>query len=150
MSEATKRLSEDQLDGLRATYKKIAIIEFNDHVLVFRRPTRDECHAYRVKTQSPETKADANEQLCQSLIVAFDTDTNVVSARTHFTTVFLEEVPMFAAGPKVWAALGALMGLVEEEDQVDMGKGVTIKPLPRPRTPKDSQTGSPTAHGEPS
>ena len=136
MTEAAKKLTEAQLEELRVAHKKIGIVEWNDHVLVFRRPNRDECHAYRVKLEHPETKADANDQLCQATICAFDADTNVNSARTYFTDTFLkEESPMFGSTAKCKIVMGALMGLVEEEDLADLGKGVSIRPSPRPATP---------------
>ncbi len=70
------------------------------------------------------------------MIVAFDGDTDRNRARTHFTEVFLVEQPMFASTAKVKIALGALMGLVEEEDLADLGKGVTVRPSPRMPTPE--------------
>lgn len=147
---ADSRLTEEQLETLRAANKKIAIVDWNGHQLVFRRPTRDECHAYRVAQESPDAKADAIEQLCQRTIVAFDTDTNANAARTTFTTVFLVESPMFASTSRAKVALGALMGLVEEEDLADMGKGVSVRPAPPTRTPEVSPNGSATAPSAPS
>lgn len=136
MTEAAKQLTEAQLEELRVAHKKIGIVEWNDHVLVFRRPSRDECREYRVALEHPSTKADANEMVCQRTIVAFDLDTNPNTARPTFTDTFLkEESPMFCSTPKCKLVLGALMGLVEEEDLADMGKGVSLRPSPRPRTP---------------
>ena len=128
-------LTEEQLEQLRITHKKIAIVDWDQDQIVFRRPTRDECHAYRVKLESAETKADANEQMCQATIVAFNTDANANSARTHFTGLFLAEAPMFGSTAKVKVALAALMGLVEEEDTADLGKGVSVRARPPRPTP---------------
>jgi hypothetical protein len=139
-----KRLTEEQLEELRVRHTRIATIEWNGHELVFRKPSRDECRSYRVKLENVETKVDAAEQLCQQTIIAFDGDLNTVAARTRFTGVFLEETPMFAATAKCRIALGALMGLVEEEDLTNLGKGVSIRPSPQPPTPTGSPTGSPT------
>jgi len=122
------KLSDEQLQALEVAHAKIAVIEWNGHTIVLRRPTRDECHAYRVALESAETKADANDQLCQRVIVAFDADASANSARTYFTGTFLVEQPMFSSTAKVKIALGAIMGLVEEEDLVDMGKGVSVRP----------------------
>ena len=146
---ADNRLTEEQLEALRAANTKIAIVDWNGHQLVFRRPTRDECHAYRVAQESPHEKADANERLCQFTIVAFDTDANVTGARTAFLA-FLVEAPMFGNTARVKLALAALMGLVEEEDLADMGKGVSVRPAPPTRTPEASPNGSPTAAAAPS
>lgn len=139
MAEANvaPKLSEEQLNELQTKHKKIAVVEWNDHLLVFRRPTRDECHAYRVKLEHPDTKADANEQLCQATICAFNSDMNANTARTSFTENFLPEQPMFASTMKVKIALGALMGFVEEEDLADLGKGVSVRPSRPKPTPQD-------------
>ena len=127
------KLIEEQLEALRVTHKKIAIVDWNGHELVLRRPTRDECHAYRVALEHPETKADANEQICQRILVAFDTNTDANAARVTFTGSFLVEHPMFSSSGKIKVALAALMGLVEEDDLADLGKGVSVRPLlPRP------------------
>jgi hypothetical protein len=129
------KLNDEQLQALESAHKKIAIIDWNTHTVVFRRPTRDECHDYRVAQESPATKADANEQLCQRTIVAFNGETDANRARVYFTSTFLVEHPMFGSTAKVKIALGALMGLVEEEDLADLGKGVSVRPSPRPTTP---------------
>ena len=140
---AATKLNDEQLQALEVAHKKIAIVDWNGHQLVFRRPTRDECHAYRVAQESPHEKADANERLCQFTIVAFDTDANVTGARTAFLA-FLVEAPMFGNTARVKLALAALMGLVEEEDLADMGKGVSVRPAPPTRTPEASPNGSAT------
>jgi hypothetical protein len=144
------KLTEEQLEQLRIAHKKIAIVDWNGHALVFRRPTRDECHAYRVALESADAKADAAEQLCQRILVAFDADTNPTSSRVSFTTGLLVEFPMLASTPKIKIALGALMGLVEEEDLADLGKGVSVRPSPPKPTLEASPNGSPTAAVGPS
>jgi hypothetical protein len=133
---ATRWLTDEQLQALEVAHKKIAIVEWNGHVIVFARPGRDVCHEYRVALESPATKADANEQACQRMIVAFDGETDRNRARVRFTEIFLVEQPMFGSTTKVKIALGALMGLVEEEDLVDMGKGVSVRPAPRTPMPE--------------
>ena len=127
-------LSDADLDALRARHGKIAIVEWNGYAIVLRRPTRDECRAYRVALEQAETKVDANEQLCQRTIVALDAELDANKARTTFTGTLLEDCPMFGSIPRVKLALAALMGLVEDEDLADLGKGVSIRPLPPPRT----------------
>lgn len=142
---AAQRAREELLQALEVAHKKIALVTWNAHEFVFARPGRDVCHDYRVAQENPVTKADANEQACQRMIVAFDGDTDRNRARTRFTEVFLVEQPMFASSPKVKIALAALMGLVEEEDYADLGKGVSVRPLRRTPTPAASPSGSPTA-----
>jgi hypothetical protein len=129
------KLTDEQLQALEVAHKKIAVVTWNEHELVFGRPGRDTCHAYRVALETAETKADANEQACQRMIVAFDGELDRNKARIRFTDVFLVECPMFGTTAKMKLALGALMGLVEEEDLADMGKGVSVRPSPRPPTP---------------
>jgi hypothetical protein len=134
MSDVPK-LTDEQLRELEARHRKIAVVDWNEHQMVYRRPTRAECHVYRVEQESPETKADANERLCQFTIVAFDGELDPNKARTRFTEEFLVEHPMFGSTARVKLALGALMGLVEEEDLADLGKGVTVRPAPRRPSP---------------
>lgn len=146
----TDRLTEEQLEELRVRHKKIAVVEWNEHMLVFRRPTREECHTYRVAQESAHEKADANERLCQFTIIAFDAEQDVNRARTYFTNEFLLDQPMFASTAKAKVALGALMGLVEEEDLADLGKGVSVRPSPQKPTREASPNGSLTAPAAPS
>jgi len=131
MSETERRLA-----ALEAQHKKIAEVEWNGHRLVFRRPTREECRQYRVALEDPVSKADANEHILQQTIVAFDDETNATAARMRYNPGFLDEHPMFASTAKVKLALGAMMGLVEEADLVDLGKGVTVRPAIRSGTPQ--------------
>lgn len=133
--EAERLAREAWLEELRVKHKKIAIVEWNEHEIVFARPGRDVCHEYRVALENPVTKADAAEQACQRMIVAFDGDDDRNRARTRFTDAFLVEQPMFGSTLKVKIALGALMGLVEDEDLADLGKGVSVRPSPRTPTP---------------
>jgi hypothetical protein len=139
--------TEEQLAELEARHKKIAIVRWNEHAIVFRRPTRDECRLYRIAQEEPASKADALEQVCQRTIVAFDDDLDPNRARERFTGTFLVEHPMFSVTTKVKSALGALMGLVEDEDMLDLGKGVTLRPAPRKPSPEGSRSGSATSPG---
>jgi hypothetical protein len=143
-----ERLSEDALAALERTHKKIAIVDWQEHQLVFRRPTRDECHAYRVKQEQPETKADALEQHLQQTIVSFDGEGTPLAARTGFLA-FLDENPMFASSARGKAVFASLSGLVELEDAADLGKGLSVRPAPRKPMHADSPSGSATAPGGP-
>jgi hypothetical protein len=148
MSEA--RLTEEQLEALRATHKKIGIVDWSGHQLVFRRPSRDECHTYRVALEHPEMKADAMERLCQMTILALDGVQDATAARVTFTGTLLVEHPMLASTTKVRAALGALSGLVEEEDAADLGKGVSVRGPTWKPSREGSPSGSPTSPAGPS
>ena len=139
------KLTEEQLQTLEATHKKIVVVDWSGHEIGLRRATRDECHAYRVKLESPETKADANEQLCQQLIVALDGSADANAARVIFTGSLLVEFPMLPYSPKMRLALALVMGAVEAEDAADLGKGVTLRPSPPKPTPEGSPSGSATA-----
>lgn len=126
-------LNDAELETLRTRYGKIGIIDYNGHQIVFRRPTRDNCRDYRRKIETE--KSEAIEQLAQVTLVAFDGEQDANKARTIYTSVFLEEVPLFTSNTKVMAVLGALSGVVEEEEATDLGKGACVKSGPRNTTP---------------
>jgi hypothetical protein len=134
-------LNEEQLETLRARHVKIGVVEYSGHQIVFRRPSRDQVRDYRRK-QLTDEKVDALDQLAQATIVAFDGEEDVTRARTTFTTVFLEEYPSACNHPKFMGCLSALSGLVEVEDEQDLGKGVSIRNGRREPSPKASPNGS--------
>lgn len=128
-------MNDEKIDGLRAKYGKIGVVEYNGHMLVFRKPTREHVREYRRKKDSESEKMDAMDQLAQVTIVAFDGEDDPNRARTIFTTVFLEDYPLAISNPKFVGCLSALAGLLEEEDERDLGKGVTVKGTPRASSP---------------
>jgi hypothetical protein len=128
-------LSEEKLAELGQQHKKVIAIDWDGHQVVLRRPTRDECRAYRVALETPSTKADAADQLCQQTIVAFDGETQVTPARVAFTSSFLVEYPMFTSTRRAQAAIAVLAGIVESEDAADLGKALRVWPAPQPRMP---------------
>jgi hypothetical protein len=124
--------TDEQLEALRTRYNgKIGSVEYNGHELVFCRPTRDQAREYRRKMESAVEKMDALDQLAQVTIIAFDAEEDRIAARTTFTTLFLERYPLATSNPKLTICLSALAGLVEEEHEQDLGKGVRIKGPPR-------------------
>ena len=138
-------LSEEQLEAASRKFGKVGVVDYCGHQVVFRRPTRDECREYRRMRDSAAEKHDATERLAQVAIVSFDGEQDVNRARTLYTGTFLEEFPLFSSTPKVMSVLGALTGLVEEEDAADMGKGARVL-SGRPRsTPGASPNGLGTA-----
>ena len=137
-------LNDEQVEGLRIKYGKVAVVDYRDHQLVFRRPSRDNMRDYRRKQDSPSERADALDQLAQLTIVAFDDETDGVRCRTAFLA-FLDEFPAFTSHPKPMAAIAALSGLVEQEDEATLGKGVSIRSSAPKRTPTDSPNGFPFA-----
>lgn len=128
-------MDEMKLEALRAKYGKIGAVAYNGHTLVFRKPTREHVREYRRKKDNDAEKMDAMDQLAQVTIVAFDDEEDPNRARTTFTTVFLEDYPLAISNPKFVSCLSALAGLLEEEDEKDLGKGVTVKGTPRASTP---------------
>jgi hypothetical protein len=138
-------LDDQGLDALRVKYGKIAIVDWDGHQLVFKRPTREHMRDYRRKRESPSEKHDALEQLEQFIIVAFDGETDPNKARMAFTGKFLEEYPGASSSGKISSAVSVLSGIVEEEEADDLGKGVRFKPPLRKRTPTDSPNGSSTS-----
>lgn len=133
----TDEETEDaRLEALRVKYGKIGAVTFSGHVLVFKKPTRDQVREYRRKKDSDAEKMDAMDQLAQATIVAFDREEDVIQARTTFTTSFLEAYPLAISNPKFAGCLSALAGLIEEEDAKDLGKGVSVRSAPPKTSPK--------------
>ena len=128
-------LNDAQLDELKLKFQKIAVIDYNGHQIVFRRPTREHAREYRRMRESESEKHIAMESLAQQTLIAFDGDVEANSARTKYTLTFLEEFPLFVNVPRVVVALSALAGMVEEEDAKDMGKGVRLLNARPPSTP---------------
>jgi hypothetical protein len=120
-------LTEEQLQTLEQKYQKISVVRFNGHEIVFRKPTRVDCANYRRMMSSPAEKPNAAESLAQVCIAAFDGETDVNRARITYTTVFLEDYPLFANTSNALAAISWLSGMAEDEDAIDLGKGVTCR-----------------------
>jgi hypothetical protein len=135
VSEVSK-LDEAQLDALRAKYGKVGIVDYNEHQIVFKRPTRDNCREYRRMRESPAEKGDAVEFLAQVSIAAFDGETDANKARSTYTNSFLEQYPLFANHPRAIAVMSALTGMMEEEDALDLGKGASVRTGRRASTPE--------------
>lgn len=135
-------LTEDQVEGLRVQVGgKVAVVDFSGHQLVFKRATREAAREYRRKRESPVEAPDALDQLAQATLVAFDGETTGEKARLMFLS-FLTEYPNFCNTPKALTALSSMVGLLEAEDEVDLGKGVVVRSGPPKRTPTDSPNGS--------
>jgi hypothetical protein len=134
--------AEEMLEGLRLKYGKIGIVDFNDHRLVFRKPSREHVREYRRKKDSDAEKMDAMDQLAQATIVAFDGQTDPNKARETFTMRFLEDYPLAISNPKFVAVLSALAGLIEEEDAKDLGKGASVRGARPSTSPTASPNGS--------
>ena len=130
-------LPESRIEELRIKHGKIGVVTFNQHTIVFKRPTRDHTREYRRMRDSPAEKADAMDRLAQITIIAFDLDDDPNRARETFTNVFLVECPMATSNPKFLNVLSALSGLVEEEEYQDLGEGASV----RSATPSTSRTG---------
>jgi hypothetical protein len=128
-------VDETKLEALRVKYGKIGVVAYNGHELVFRRPTRDHVREYRRKKDSDAEKMDAMDQLAQVTIIAFDGEEDITRARTRFTESFLEDYPLAISNAKFVNCLTALAGLMEEEDEKDLGKGVSVKSAPRANSP---------------
>lgn len=128
-------MDETKIEALRAKYGKVGVLAYSGHEIVFRRPSRTDAREYRRKLNEPLEKPDALEQLAQVMVVAFDGEEDVIRARTNFTGSFLEEFPLAVSNPKIAGLIGALAGLVEEEDEKDLGKGVTVRSAPRSTSP---------------
>lgn len=129
-------LSEGRLEELRQKYGKIGLVEFNQHVIVFRKPTRLDAREYRRKKDSEAEKMDAMDQLAQATIIAFDSQDDPNAARTTFTERFLEDYPLAVSNVRFMNVLSALSGIVEEEETKDLGKGASVRDAPQSTSPK--------------
>lgn len=112
-------LSDEQLQALNAAHKKVRVLAWDEHEIVLRRATRDEVRLYRERGEELQTKTDRVDQLAQTLIVAFDGETDPTKARVAFTSAFLEEYPGFTSAHWVAAVVSYLCGMVEEKDAAD-------------------------------
>jgi hypothetical protein len=128
-------MNDEKIEALRVKYGKVGAVDYNGHTLVFRKPTRENVRDYRRKKDDAIEKMDAMDQLAQATIVAFDDEEDPNRARTIFTTSFLEDYPLAISNPKFVGCLSALAGLLEEEDEKDLGKGVSVKSVRRGSLP---------------
>lgn len=138
-------LSDAELESLKQKYGKIAVIDYESHQIVFRKPTRDNVREYRRQRESDTEKHLAMESLAQFTLVALDGELDTIKARTAYTDVFLDEFPFFVNVPRVMGALSVLGGMVEMEEASSLGKGARVLSVRQKPTPQDSPTGSPTA-----
>lgn len=126
---------EARLERLRVQYTKIGIVEWDDHELIFKLPSREMVREYRRKLQSELEKPDALEQLSQAMIVAFDGVDEPNAARIKYTGEFLFRFPAFTSSQRVINVLSALAGIISEEDAKELGKGVRVKSATAKPTP---------------
>jgi hypothetical protein len=126
--------AQDEALRLRCPDGKIGIIDFSDHHLVFRLPTRIEAREYRRKEDSPAEKPDRLDQLATSIIVAFDGEEDTFKARGLFLD-FLVKFPLFCDGPKPQTVFSVLLGVQEVEHSTILGKGCSVRSSPPPTSP---------------
>jgi hypothetical protein len=138
-------VNEEQAKALETKYRRVAFVSWEGHEIVFRRPTRDEWHAYQRRRANPVEAPAAVETHAQITLAAFDGIVDPRQARERFTNEFLEDFPGFCNAPEVGAALGALAGTAQEEELAGIKKVVQFRPIIRPNTPAASPNGSPTA-----
>jgi hypothetical protein len=128
-------LSDQEIEAIRSRVGKVAIVEYNGHQIVFRRPTRDEMHGHRARQDDPREKPGSLDLLAQVLLAAFDGETDTAKARPAFSG-FLDEHPAFTSNQdKFLPAVAILCGMVEDEVAKALGKGVSVRSSPPPSTP---------------
>jgi hypothetical protein len=133
-------LGEAELEALKTKHGKIGEILWSGHQLVFKRPTRDSIRNYRRKQDSPAERPDAIDQLSQEMLIAFDGEQDGQRARESYLG-FLTEYPAVTSAPKFLACISCLAGLAEEEDEANLGKGVSIRSSSRLLSPTGSTSG---------
>jgi hypothetical protein len=138
-------LDDSAIEDLAAKYGRVASVAWSGHTLVFRRPTREHVRDYRRKLATPAEQADAMDQMAQALIVAYDDTNDPNGARVKFTGEFLVEYPMAVGHPHFAGALLKLAGGVQEEEELDLGKGVRFWRAAQKPSPTASPNGSPAS-----
>jgi hypothetical protein len=141
-------LSDDQLKALNAAHRKVRVIAWAGHEIVFRKANREEYRAYRRAGESEFEKSDRVDQLAQKLVVAFDDDTTLPRCRERYTA-FLDEWPAFIDVPQHKGILLDLVGMVEEEDSIALGKAVSARNEALTILAKASPNGSATVAAQP-
>lgn len=119
-------LSDAELDALRATHGKIQAVRYNGNTLVFRKPTRAQVKAHAMALDNPQERPFADEQLARQTVV--------YPTREKFASL-LEEFPYLTRNEKVGKALGVLCGILEEEEEKDLGSVSSGSGAPQGNTP---------------
>ena len=134
-------LDDVQLESLRLKHGgKIGILPWDGHQLVFRRPSRDAARMYAIK--KAEVDLDAIDQLAQQTLVAFDGMTDPVETIRYSFGALLIEYPLMMMSNSARVIFAHLVGVVERDDELEMGKGVSVRSAAPKRTPAASLTGS--------
>jgi hypothetical protein len=141
-------LSDDQLKALNTAHSKVRVIAWAGHEIVFRKANREEYRAYRRAGESEFEKSDRVDQLSQKLVVAFDDDTALPRCRERYTS-FLEEYPAFADVQQHKAVFADLVGMIEEEDSIALGKAVSARNEALSTLARGSPNGSATVAAQP-
>ena len=79
--DSIQRIGEQHLAELEAKYKRIKVVEYNGHTLIFRAPTRAEAKQHAAKLENPQSKTDADEQLAQATVIHVDGEEDQKAAR---------------------------------------------------------------------
>lgn len=138
-------MNEEQAKALETKHRKIAIVSWEGNEVVFRKPSRDEWHAYQRRRANPVEAPAAIETHAQITLVSINGITDIRQARERFTNEFLEDFPGFCNAPEVGAALSALAGTAQEEELAAIKKVVEVRSATRPSSQAASPNGSPTA-----
>ncbi len=128
--EATRRLSEEQIEGMRRQFGRIKHVLYNGVELVFRKPKRVEVKAHRMKSHSDNAaeKADADEQLAQ-LLVEHCNGASGQGAKQAFLDL-LEEYPYAVSCREIGSALSNLTGVVQDAEVKTSGNGSPAREVP--------------------
>jgi hypothetical protein len=138
-------LDDTQIESLQVKFRKVGVVSWEGHQILFRKPQRAEWHEYLRRKDTRGESHTALEQLTQQTIVAFDGETDVTKARVTYSNIFLEECPGFANAPEVSAILAVLAGTAQEEEVESLKKVGVVWSGRRNSTPMASQNGSVTA-----
>lgn len=133
-----ERISAEHLDELRKKHGRIKDVVYNGVHLVFRKPSRAEVQAHSVKSRSedPNERAAADDQLAQLLIVRVGKVTEPREVKEGFLEL-LEDFPSLVACRPIGNALAQLSGVVQDDELKGYGAGSSGNDSTPTSTPKD-------------
>lgn len=112
--DATSRLTEEQIEGMRRQYGRIKHLTYNGVELVFRKPKPVEVEQHAAKLDNPAEKPHADNQLAQLLVVWCNGKAD--AAARDALLELRREYPYAIRNEKIGGALAKLTGIVEDEE----------------------------------
>lgn len=128
-------ITEEFLDQARVKYGRVKHVVYNGVDIVMRKPKRVECQEHAARSDDPQQKFTADEQLCQTLMVACGEATDVAGARAAFTAL-LEDYPYAVKSKEIGTALLKLIGILQDDEGKSYGTPSQPNGTPSQTTPQ--------------